>query len=104
MAISLTTPVAGSSAWASQVASFAISSAVGALDMPPLSLADIRQPRGVDDVGPNDRRLCLWTSALHRDRSRRRSLSLPLPDVPTRHRLGLDRLQKRQAGRSGLEH
>src|SRR5881392_4060446 len=103
MAISLTTPVAGSSACASHFASFAISSAFGALDMPPLSLADIRQPRGVNDVGPNDRRLCLWTSALHGDRSRRRSLSLPLPDVPTRHRLGLDCIQEREGGGGRLE-
>src|SRR6476469_5325318 len=45
MAISRTTPAAGSSAWASHVASRAISSDVGALDMPPLSRALGAGPR-----------------------------------------------------------
>src|SRR5512144_2002555 len=65
------TPAAGSSAWASQVASRAISSAVGALDMPPLSRALGSSPRE-DEVAEQATGGCAcgrvrYTATIHDD-------------------------------------
>src|SRR5690242_4705343 len=93
MATRRTLPADGSSACASQVASRAISSAVGALDMRPFRRALGAPPRELKNGRANDRRLCLRAYSLHHDRRARRSLSLSLPDVPARDWIGVNCLR-----------